>query len=161
MVQEVPLALLLGRVKQDVIELSFSLERGVCELSHKFSRGLLTPIVFVINNSGYTIERCIHGEHRFVPFASFLVNPFLRLHRHYNDVANWKWTALLDAMNDSGKHKTVSYTIRTKDKLERLLVNAAFAKAKNMQLVEVIMDKFDAPRALIDQARKLPGTSQN
>ena len=32
----------------------------------------LTPIVFVLNNSGYTIERFIRG-----------------MHRQYNNVANW------------------------------------------------------------------------
>jgi len=103
----------------------------------------ITPIVFVINNSGYTIERCIHGETR-----------------HYNDVANWNWTALLNALHDGGEHKTVSYTARTKDELENLLVEPAFAKAETMQLVEVIMDKFDAPRALIGLAKK-PATSKN
>jgi pyruvate decarboxylase len=113
----------------------------------------LTPIIFVINNSGYTIERCIHGLHRSV-LDCFLVDGFLPLHRHYNDVANWNWTALLDAMHDGGKHKTLSYTIRTKDDLEKLLVDAAFAKAENMQLVEVIMDKLDAPRALLGQVLK-------
>jgi len=113
----------------------------------------LTPIVFVINNSGYTIERCIHGENRFV-LASWGLYAFLPLHSHYNDVANWNWTALLDAMHDGGNHNTVSYTVRTKGELERLLVDSAFAKAENMQLVEVVMEKFDAPRALIGHAKK-------
>jgi len=113
-----------------------SLQLSVQELSPMIRKGL-TPIVFVINNSGYTIERCIHG-----------------LHRHYNDVANWNWTALLDTMNDGAKHKTVSYTVRTKGDLENLLVDTAFAKAEYMQLVEVIMGKLDAPRALLGQAKK-------
>jgi pyruvate decarboxylase len=113
-----------------------SLQLSVQELSPTIRKGL-TPIVFVINNSGYTIERCIHG-----------------LHRHYNDVANWNWTALLHTMDDSDKHKTASYTVRTKDDLENLLVDEAFAKAEYMQLVEVIMDKLDAPRALLGQTKR-------
>jgi pyruvate decarboxylase len=125
---------------------------SVQELSPMIRKGL-TPIVFVINNSGYTIERCIHGEHRSV-FASCLVFAFLQLHRHYNDVANWNWTALLDALHDDGKHKTVSYSVRTKDELEKLLVDMTFAKAEKMQLVEVVMEKLDAPRALLGQAKK-------
>lgn len=119
----------------------------------------LTPIVFVINNSGYTIERCIHGLHRFV-VEPFLYGCLLSHHSHYNDVANWKWTALLETMNDGGKHKTASYTVRTKEELEMLLVDASFAKAEYMQLVEVIMDKLDAPRALLDLAAK-QGTGKN
>jgi pyruvate decarboxylase len=35
-------------------------------------RNKLTPIVFVLNNDGYTIERFIRG-----------------MHRKYNDVASW------------------------------------------------------------------------
>jgi pyruvate decarboxylase len=56
-------------------------------------------------------------------------------------------------MNDGGKHKTVSYTVRTKGELEKLLDDVTFAKAENMQLVEVIMDKYDAPRALLGHAK--------
>jgi len=56
-------------------------------------------------------------------------------------------------MHDGGNHNTLSYTVRTKSELEKLLVDTAFAKAENMQLVEVIMEKFDAPRALIGHAK--------
>lgn len=37
----------------------------VQELSTMIRKGL-TPIIFVLNNSGYTIERYIHGKHRSV-----------------------------------------------------------------------------------------------
>jgi pyruvate decarboxylase len=43
----------------------------VQELSTAMRHGL-TPIVFVLNNRGYTIERHLHGKER-----------------HYNDVVNW------------------------------------------------------------------------
>ena len=56
-------------------------------------------------------------------------------------------------MHDGGKHNTVSYTVRMKGELEKLLVDVAFAKAENMQLVEVIMDKLDAPRALLGHTK--------
>ena len=39
----------------------------VQELSTMIREGL-TPIVFVLNNEGYTIERCIHGKERCVEF---------------------------------------------------------------------------------------------
>lgn len=41
-----------------------------------------------------------------------------------------------------------SYTVRTKDELSSLLDDKAFASADKIQLVEVVMEPLDAPRAL-------------
>jgi len=41
-----------------------------------------------------------------------------------------------------------SYTVRNKSELDRLLDDHEFASAQKIQLVEVIMDKYDTPRAL-------------
>ena len=41
-----------------------------------------------------------------------------------------------------------SYLVKTKTELSNLLDNEEFAKADNIQLVEMIMDMYDAPRAL-------------
>ncbi len=46
----------------------------------------LKPIIFVLNNRGYSIERYIHGKHR-----------------KYNDVADWKYTDILSTLNDHGR----------------------------------------------------------
>jgi pyruvate decarboxylase len=48
-----------------------SLQLTVQELSTAMRHGL-TPILFVLNNNGYTIERLLHGKNR-----------------HYNDIVNW------------------------------------------------------------------------
>jgi pyruvate decarboxylase len=48
-----------------------SLQLTVQELSTAMRHGL-TPILFVLNNNGYTIERLLHGKQR-----------------HYNDIVNW------------------------------------------------------------------------
>ncbi|KAG6861624.1 hypothetical protein C0995_014063 [Termitomyces sp. Mi166 len=93
------------------------------------------PIIFVLNNSGYTIERFIHGKTR-----------------KYNEISNWNWTSLLKILGDPDETLSNSYTVRTKAELSDLLDNTAFARADKMQLVEVIMDKFDAPRSLQLQA---------
>jgi TPP-dependent 2-oxoacid decarboxylase len=45
-----------------------------------------------------------------------------------------------------------SYTVNNKAELEQLLDDPAFNAADKMQLVEVTMDQFDAPRALKVQA---------
>ena len=39
----------------------------------------LKPIIFVLNNSGYTIERYLHG-----------------MNRKYNDISNWYVARLCD-----------------------------------------------------------------
>jgi len=48
--------------------------------------------------------------------------------------------------------KPKSYTVRTKRELDALLEDASFASAACIQLVEVMMDKFDAPEPLLRQA---------
>jgi len=60
-----------------------------------------------------------------------------------------KWTSLLDTLGSTdGK----SYTVKTKEELSALLDDKEFASAKVIQLVEVIMDKFDAPESLRKEA---------
>ncbi|KAG6850282.1 hypothetical protein H0H93_015539 [Arthromyces matolae] len=111
-----------------------SLQLTVQELSTMLRVGV-KPIVFVLNNSGYTIERYIHGKTRI-----------------YNDISNWKWTSLLQVLGDTEDKISNSYTVKTKQELSNLLDNTAFARADKMQLVEVMMDKFDAPNSLKLQA---------
>ncbi|KAG6861380.1 hypothetical protein C0995_000786 [Termitomyces sp. Mi166 len=104
---------------------------AVQELSTMLRVGV-TPIIFLLNNSGYTVERYIRG-----------------MTRKYNDIFSWKWTGLLTILGDfEDRELSKSYTVRTKDELVSLLDDPAFACADKMQLVEVIMDKFDAPKSL-------------
>ncbi|KDQ62391.1 hypothetical protein JAAARDRAFT_30294 [Jaapia argillacea MUCL 33604] len=105
-----------------------SIQLTVQELSSMVRVGV-KPIIFVLNNSGYTIERYLHGKER-----------------KYNDISNWKWTSLLNVLGGEGASE--SYTVHTKDDLSKLLEDPTFAKAEKIQLVEVMMDKFDAPRGL-------------
>nr|GAT60368.1 pyruvate decarboxylase [Mycena chlorophos] len=111
-----------------------SLQLTVQELSSMI-RHNLKPIIFVLNNDGYTIERYLHGKER-----------------KYNDIAPWKWTGLLGVLGDIDGSKSKSYTVSTKQELSALLDNAEFADAGKIQLVEVIMPQLDAPQALARQA---------
>ncbi|KAJ3515382.1 hypothetical protein NLJ89_g1793 [Agrocybe chaxingu] len=111
-----------------------SLQLTVQEISPMIRKGL-KPIIFVLNNKGYSIERYIHGKHR-----------------RYNDIADWKWSSLLDTLNDGGKYPTASYIVNNKEELNGLLDNEAFATADKLQLVEVMMEALDAPQALERQA---------
>ncbi|KIO02700.1 hypothetical protein M404DRAFT_147308 [Pisolithus tinctorius Marx 270] len=107
-----------------------SLQLTAQELSAMIRYGV-TPIIFVINNEGYNVERRLHG-----------------MYRKYNDIATWKYTSLLTTFGDIGGTASRSFTVRDKASLNRLLEDPEFAKANKIQLVEVIMDKYDTPRAL-------------
>jgi len=115
-----------------------SLQLTVQEISSMIRKGL-KPIIFILNNKGYTIERYIHGKNR-----------------KYNDVPNWKWTSLLETLNDSEKFETASYTVNDKSELSNLLDDATFAEANKIQVVEVIMEALDAPLSM-----KLQGEQQS
>lgn len=100
-------------------------------------RSDLKPILFVLNNEGYTIERFLHGKTR-----------------AYNDIQNWNWTDLLNVFQGypAEQRKGKSYTVRTRDEMEKLLSDESFAKAEEIQLVEVIMNRLDGPQTLRRQA---------
>ncbi|KAJ7232375.1 hypothetical protein C8J57DRAFT_1091273 [Mycena rebaudengoi] len=98
-------------------------------------RQALAPLIFVINNSGYEIERRTHGRGR-----------------KYNEIAEWEWTELLGILGDAAGERSKSYTVRTKSKMSALLDTESFADVRKMQLVEVIISKDDASRVLKVQA---------
>jgi len=110
-----------------------SLQLTVQELSTMIMHDL-KPIIFLLNNKGYTIERYLHGKHR-----------------KYNDISNWQWTSLLDALSET-PGTTKSYSVSTKSELDRLLLDPEFASTKKMQLVEIHMPQLDAPLVLQRQA---------
>ncbi|KAF9468575.1 thiamine diphosphate-binding protein [Collybia nuda] len=112
-----------------------SIQLTVQELS-VMMRQDVKPIIFLINNSGYTIERYIHGKQR-----------------KYNDISNWNWTGLFNTLGDSDGKLSRTYTVRDKTNLSELLDDVTFASGDKIQLVEIIMDKLDAPRALQVQAQ--------
>jgi len=94
----------------------------------------LKPIIVVLNNDGYVVERLIHGKYR-----------------DYNNIKPWNWQKLLDVF-DPPAGSFASYKTTNRQELENLLVNEEFAKADKLQLVECLLGRFDAPRALRAQA---------
>ena len=63
-----------------------------------------------------------------------------------------KWTTLLSVFQGTQTETGKSYTVKTKEELSKLLDDPSFASATEIQLVEVVMDKYDAPRSLRRQA---------
>ncbi|KAF3316437.1 Pyruvate decarboxylase 1 [Orbilia oligospora] len=98
------------------------------EVSTMIRQGL-KPIIVIINNEGYTIERMIHGENA-----------------GYNDIQPWKYTKFLEAF---GAKEYANYVVRTREEVDKLFKKGnEFSKANRIQLVELFMPKLDAPRAL-------------
>ncbi|EON65157.1 pyruvate decarboxylase [Coniosporium apollinis CBS 100218] len=93
-------------------------------------RNKLNPIIFVICNEGYTIERYIHGWDA-----------------PYNDVQTWRYKDLPAAFGaKEGEAKT--YQVKTKEEVERLFEDKEFADSDALRFVEIYMPKEDAPVAL-------------
>lgn len=99
------------------------------ELSTMIRHGL-KPTIFVICNDGFTIERFIHG-----------------MNAEYNDINEWKYKELVRVFGGEKTCKT--FTIKTKNELNDLLVDEEFKSAECLQFVELYMPREDAPRALI------------
>ncbi|KAK6582650.1 hypothetical protein PZA11_005058 [Diplocarpon coronariae] len=90
----------------------------------------LKPIIFVICNAGYTIERFIHG-----------------FDASYNDIQPWASKDLVRVFGAT-KDTARTYQVKTKAGAEELFRDDAFKAADVLQFVEVYIPKDDAPRGL-------------
>jgi indolepyruvate decarboxylase len=85
------------------------------------------PVIFLINNAGYTIERCWLGKTA-----------------RYNDVANWAYADLPKVFRPDTTAR--SFVVKTVGDLEKALT----APNDTLVFIEAIMDPFDAPAAVIN-----------
>ncbi|KIY68669.1 pyruvate decarboxylase [Cylindrobasidium torrendii FP15055 ss-10] len=136
-----------------------SLQVGVQELSTMIRTGV-KPIIFVLNNAGYTIERCVMSPDR----SALTVNRTWRAEEldscsKFHDIQDWRWTCLLQDLGDPNSAQSKSYQVRTRDELSSLLDDDEFSAATRIQLVEVLMDKYDAPDLLVNIANAVVRTS--
>jgi indolepyruvate decarboxylase len=88
----------------------------------------LKPIIFLINNDGYTMERVILGENS-----------------SYNDIQPWKYAALCDVFAAGAAFE--SRCVTTVDEAEDALQRAA--KGGKCFFIEIMMPRMDAPASLI------------
>jgi indolepyruvate decarboxylase len=84
------------------------------------------PVIFLINNGGYTIERCWLGKTA-----------------RFNDVADWAYADLPKAFRRDTTAR--SFVVKTVSDLEKALS----APNDTMIFIEAIMDPFDAPAPVI------------
>jgi indolepyruvate decarboxylase len=85
------------------------------------------PVIFLINNGGYTIERCWLGKTS-----------------RFNDVANWAYADLPKVFRPDTTAR--SFVVKTVADLEKALS----APNDTLIFIEAIMDPFDAPTAVIN-----------
>ncbi|CAH0025268.1 unnamed protein product [Clonostachys rhizophaga] len=109
-----------------------SLQLTVQEIGTMIRLGL-NPLIIVINNRGYTIERAIHG-----PNAG------------YNDISTWKYQLLLNFFGAEYPEQS-SREVRTKEEMEAVLSLDDYLSATSIQLLEVHMSALDIPWRLKNQ----------
>ncbi|KAF1981083.1 pyruvate decarboxylase [Aulographum hederae CBS 113979] len=113
-----------------------SLQMTVQEIGSYIRFGF-KPIIFVVNNNGYSIERAINGPEQ-----------------TYNEVSMlWDHQSLLEML---GARKATgiqsrSFACKTVEEVEKVLDDEQFAKAEYIQLCEIFMDQFDYPWRLTGQ----------
>ncbi len=86
----------------------------------------LTPIIFVINNAGYTIERVIGGSAE-----------------EYHTIPPWAYHRLPEVLGTGGW----GVRVRTEGELEAALATAERERGR-LSLIEVVVDRMDAPDSL-------------
>jgi alpha-keto-acid decarboxylase len=97
-----------------------------------FSREGLSPVIVVVNNDGYTVERMIHGKDE-----------------PYNDIVSWNW---LEIPNALGVTNHLTFRAQTYGELDDAFVAAANHRDR-MVLIEAVVPRLDAPDLLNDLAR--------
>ncbi|MGV0783992.1 alpha-keto acid decarboxylase family protein [Mycolicibacterium peregrinum] len=97
-----------------------------------FGREGLTPVVVVVNNDGYTVERAIHG-----------------VTAEYNDITGWRWTELPAAL---GVPDALTFRVSTYGELDDALTAAA-ATPDRMVFLEVMLGRMDIPPLLTELAQ--------
>ncbi|KAI7629218.1 hypothetical protein KC343_g5356 [Hortaea werneckii] len=94
-----------------------------------------SPILFVINNAGYTIERVIHGAKQ-----------------SYNDIVPFDYRHMLPFFNmPEAEAKRNFHRAETKAELEEILKRESVQNPKTVQVVEIVMDAMDVPWRLSTQ----------
>lgn len=89
-------------------------------------RHKLTPIIFLLNNDGYTIERVIHGPKMI-----------------YNDIQPWQYAKLPIIFGDN----VFTAKVSTENELAKVLAQTETQRDK-MCFIEVMMDRDDCPENL-------------
>jgi TPP-dependent 2-oxoacid decarboxylase len=92
------------------------------------------PLLIVLNNEGYLIEDFAGGRRMAC-----------------NDIWAWKYSALVDVFDGHSVYKPLGLRVCTEDELDRALGEATRAQNDGrLVLLEVVLDRSDAPRLMRD-----------
>lgn len=95
----------------------------------------LKPIIFLINNAGYTIERVIHGADQ-----------------SYNDIVPFNYKHMLPFFHmDETEASKSFHRVETKAELEKVFGLESVKEPQTVQVIEVIMEPKDVPWRLATQ----------
>lgn len=89
----------------------------------------LDPIIFLLNNGGYTIEVEIHDG-------------------PYNNIKNWDYAGLVDVFN-AGEGNGWSTRVTTEGELQKA-IKTALAHKNGPSLIEVMLDRDDCSKELLE-----------
>lgn len=113
-----------------------SLQLTVQEISSMLAQGA-KPIIFVLNNRGYTIEKYLNVKTDHTP---------------YNEVPNWSYTKLAEAFGG----KAYTATVKTNGELEAAMQRAEQERLGQMCIIEMIVqDALDAPEYMHNMRKHL------
>ncbi|MDG5474065.1 thiamine pyrophosphate-dependent enzyme, partial [Citrobacter freundii] len=93
-----------------------------------------SPVILLLNNDGYTVERAIHGATQ-----------------RYNDIAAWSWTQVPQAFSRECQAECwrVTQAVQLEEVLARLWC------PQRLSLIEVVLPKADLPELLRTVTRAL------
>ncbi|AHY08560.1 Indole-3-pyruvate decarboxylase [Serratia plymuthica] len=94
----------------------------------------LKPVIFLLNNEGYTVERAIHGPEQ-----------------RYNDITQWNWTQLPQAL--AGEHQVKTLRVTEPEQLRQALREVG--DSQQLAFVEVVLPKMDIPELLDTVSRAI------
>ncbi|MGR3778387.1 alpha-keto acid decarboxylase family protein [Bacillus paramycoides] len=88
----------------------------------------LKPIIFLINNNGYTVERAIHGPNQ-----------------PYNDIQMWDYDKFPNVFGS--EEKSLTFKVKNETELVEVLSKITF-NMDRLILIEVVMSQGDQPELL-------------
>jgi pyruvate decarboxylase len=86
------------------------------------------PILIILNNNGYTIERVIHGARQ-----------------KYNDINIAKYEHMLPFFGHSDPQQSYRRVVTKEDFGQKVLGDKALVEPQSLQVVELVLDAFDVP----------------
>jgi TPP-dependent 2-oxoacid decarboxylase len=105
-----------------------------CQDISTMMRQHLNPVIFLINNDGYTIERVI-------------------IDNDYNNIASWKYHKLPEVLGNG-----IGYDVHTEDQLDHALEQAL--KSDKLTLVEIHLERFDCSDSLKEAGEAMAKTNK-